>query len=231
MPRRHAEVWIETRAFNRVAVDSLVRCVQRLNGQKSFYVGLVIATKRAPRPYRLGKKLVEMSLQLRTSVGTRLAGLDTLSNDAPSEAELQRFKVPLNPVHMRKHMRKVQAAMSEHAEKFDEQDLQRRAEEEERLRRAREAEEEAERAADEERERKGREREEMRRRAADKAAGGGAAEPEQWWLSYNVTRGDASGREVAKWRARLLRFEKIAKATVAGGERENALRLAAQAFS
>jgi hypothetical protein len=117
--------------------------------------------------------------------------------------------------------------MSEHSDLFDSAEVARKAEEEERLRMAREAQWAAERQAEEERERREREREELRRRQADKAAGGG--DSEQWWLQYNVTGGDASGREVAKWKARLSRFTKIAKSSVSGGERDNATRLADQA--
>jgi len=112
--------------------------------------------------------------------------------------------------------------------KFIAPQVARKAEEEERLRLAREAQFAAERTADEERDRKEREKEELRRRAADKAGG---EESEQWWLGYNVTRGDASGREVAKWKARLSRFEKIVRSSTAAGERENAARLAEQARS
>jgi hypothetical protein len=110
---------------------------------------------------------------------------------------------------------------------FDSAEVARKAEEEERLRMARETQWAADRQAEEERERREREKEELRRRQADKTAGGG--DSEQWWLQYNVTLGDASGREVAKWKARLSRFSKIAKSSVSAGERDNATRLAEQA--
>jgi len=57
--------------------------------------------------------------QLRTSVGVRLAGLDTLSNDPPTDAELERFRVPLAPLEVRQKLREVQARMAEHADLFD----------------------------------------------------------------------------------------------------------------
>lgn len=50
---------------------------------------------------------------------------------------------------------------------------------------------------------------------------------DQWWLQYKPGGGKA--RELAKWRARLKRFQKIANASVAEGEQENAKRLAKQA--
>lgn len=228
MPRKHAEVWVDTQVMGKVAIGCLVRAMQRLNGVKSFYVGLIVATKRAMRPYKLGKKEVDVNLQLRTAVGLRLAGLDTLSNEPPTDIELERFRVPLSAPEVRRKLREMQERMSEHAELFDSAEVVRKAEEEERLRLAREAQFAAERQAEEERERREREREELRRRAADKAAGG-ADNVEQWWLRYNVTRGDSSGREIAKWKARLSRFTKIVKSSTSSGERENAQRLAEQA--
>ena len=51
---------------------------------------------------------------------------------------------------------------------------------------------------------------------------------EQWWLQYKKVDG-GKARELAKWRARLRRFEKIAEASAADGERANAERLANQA--
>lgn len=128
---------------------------------------------------------------------------------------------------VRRKLREIQARMSEHSDMFDSAEVARKAEEEERLRLAREAQWASDRQAEEERERREREREELRRRQADKTAGGG--DSEQWWLQYNVTLGDSSGREVAKWKARLSRFTKIANSSVSAGERDNATRLADQA--
>jgi hypothetical protein len=128
--------------MSKVAVGSLARCAQRLNGVKSFFVGVVVSTKRAPRPYRLGKKQVntephrstcqtlphqkctpsacmapapsththpspfslwqvDLNLQLRTSVGMKLTGLNELSNEPPTDIELERFRVPLAPAEVR----------------------------------------------------------------------------------------------------------------------------------
>ena len=81
-------------------------------------------------------------------------------------------------------------------------------------------------AAEEERERKEREREEVRRKAAANTAQKEAGEA--WWLQYTNKAGDKE-REIAKVRARLLRFRKIAESSTAEGERENAVRLAEQA--
>ena len=76
---------------------------------------------------------------------------------------------------------------------------------------------------DEARERKEREREEVRRKAA-------AHKPdtEAWWLNYGTAAGGKE-REMAKLKARLARFRKIAEGSTAEGERENAARLAKQA--
>jgi len=49
---------VDTPVLSKVAVGSLARVAQRLNNVKSFYVGIVVSTKRALRPYRLGKKQV-----------------------------------------------------------------------------------------------------------------------------------------------------------------------------
>ena len=88
----------------------------------------------------------------------------------------------------------------------------------------REEEARAKQRAEEEEERKERAREEARRRAAM----GKQQETEAWWLQYRGKEGDKS-REIAKLKARLARFKKIAEATEAEGERENAMRLAEQA--
>ena len=82
----------------------------------------------------------------------------------------------------------------------------------------------AEEMAQEERERKEREREELRQRAARKAE----VDEDRWWLTHQNKSGGKQ-RELAKWRARLKRFEQIAASSVAEGERDNALRLAEQA--
>ena len=105
--------------------------------------------------------------------------------------------------------------------------MRRRMEQDERLREKREEEARAKAREEEEQERKEREREEVRRRAAanKKQTEQGT---ENWWLQYRGGEGDKQ-REIAKLKARLLRFKKIADGSTAEGERENALRLAAQA--
>ena len=79
--------------------------------------------------------------------------------------------------------------------------------------------------AQEGRERKEREREELQQRAARKAPGN----EEQWWLKFQKTDKGDKERELAKWKARLMRFEKIAASSSAEGEQANARRLAEQA--
>ena len=69
------------------------------------------------------------------------------------------------------------------------------------------------------------EKDEVRRRAAANKQ----ENTEAWWLSYTNKGGDDKEREIAKLRARLTRFKKIADSSTADGERENARRLADQA--
>jgi len=213
------------RNFAKVLNSTLVRCVQKINHQRTFYVGMVQAVKKV-RPYKVGKLLFEEALMLRTTTGPRTVGLDALSNEAPSDAEFARFKVNLEPALVRKQIRYLQQAMQECRELFEEEDLRRKIEEEEKLRAQQEAAAEREQREADERERKEREREDLRRRQAERSAAAG--ESEQWWLQYQQ-KGDNKQREVAKWKARLARFEKIANSTTAEGERENAQRLAEQA--
>ena len=90
-----------------------------VNGARTFFVGYVIGLKRASQPYKLGKKVVELSMQarlrlfiskptsltpqptlsqVRTHNGVRLTGFDTLSNNPPPDGELDQLKQPLDPV-------------------------------------------------------------------------------------------------------------------------------------
>ena len=62
----------------------------------------------------------------------------------------------------------------------------------------------------------------MRRRAAAKSA-----DSEQWWLKYQH-KGEGKERDIAKWKARLKRFLKIAESTTESGECANAKKLAEQ---
>ena len=64
----------------------------------------------------------------------------------------------------------------------------------------------------------------MRRKAA-----AGKQESEAWWLQYTRAEAGDKQREIAKLKARILRFQKIANSSTAEGERENAQRLAEQA--
>ena len=223
LPRKHLEVWYETRSFERVVVGTLVRCSQILNNQRTFFAAYVMGTKRG-RMYKLGAKTADVALQVRTATGNRLVGLDALSNDPLKPVELDKFKVPLDPDVVRKKLRSLQRAMSEDAELFDEADRQARYEVEERMRAKREEEARVRQQQEEAEERKEREREEVRRRAQGNKGGS----EEAWWLQYQTSAGDKQ-REIAKVRARLLRFRKIAESSTAEGERENAMRLAEQA--
>jgi len=227
LSRKHLEVWLDTNIFNRVVVGTLVRCSQLINNSRTFYGAYVLSVKRAPRPYKLGSRIVEVALQVRTATGQRLLGLDALSNAPCPDAELDRFKakVPLDEKEVRKKIRSLQSAMQDHANLFEEEELRRHMEQDERLREKREEEARAAAQEEEERERKERERDEVRRRAAANKQETGEA----WWLSYQNKGAGDKQREIAKLKARLLRFKKIAESSTAGGERENALRLAAQA--
>jgi len=225
LPRKHLEVFMETEGstFQRVVTGTLVRVSQLLNGMRTFHAAYVMAVKRMPRPYKLGPRMSDIALQVRTQTGNRLVGVDTLSNEPCSDAELTKFKVPLDPEAVRKKIRSLQRAMQEDAELFEAEELRRRMELEERLREKREEEARAKMMEEEERERKERERDEVRRRAASSKQ-----ESEAWWLQYNNKAGDKD-REIAKLKARLARFQKIAATSAADGERENATRLAEQA--
>ena len=168
--------------------------------------------------------MAEVALQVRTHAGVRLQGMDALSNEPPRDDELARFKVPLVAEEVRKKLRSLQRAFQQDAELFEEEELARRRENEERqeLKRAEQARrEEMERI---ERARREREREEVRRKAQARQAG----ETEQWWLVYQ-DKGGGTQREIAKVRSRLKRFEAIAKNSTAEGEKANADRLAEQA--
>ena len=52
-------------------------------------------------------------------------------------------------------------------------------------------------------------------------------ESDQWWLHFKSKPGGKE-REIAKWRARLKRFEAIAANSSAEGEKANATKLATQ---
>lgn len=223
LPRKHLEVWLDTPSFTRVVTGTLVRVSQLINGNRTFYAAYVVGVKRAPRPYKLGPKIAEVALQVRTQTGSRLIGLDALSNEPTSDGELAKFRVPLDPETVRKKLRSLQRAMQEESGLFEEEELKRRVEMDERLREKREEEARAKMLEEEERERKERERDEVRRRAA-----ANKPDTEAWWLKYNNKAGDKQ-REIAKLKARLGRFRKIAASSTADGERENAQRLAEQA--
>ena len=54
----------------------MVRCAQLLNGTRTFYAAYVVGIKRTPRPYKLGKKVAEVALQVRITSGSMLMGID-----------------------------------------------------------------------------------------------------------------------------------------------------------
>jgi len=223
LPRKHLELWLDTGTFRKIVVGTLIRCAQLLNGQRLFYCAYVMEVKRSPRPYRLGQRMTEMMLRVRTATGDKLVDLTALSNQPMTEAELAKFKVPLEPEVVRRKARSLQRAMLEDASLFEGEELRLRQEQEEKLRLRREEEARERQREQDDQERKEREREEVRRRAAaNKSAG------EAWWLQYQNT-GDDKQREIAKLRARLARFRKIAASSTAEGESNNAARLAKQA--
>uniref|UniRef100_A0A7S3EUI1 Uncharacterized protein n=1 Tax=Haptolina ericina TaxID=156174 RepID=A0A7S3EUI1_9EUKA len=193
-------------------------------GVRTFYAAYVIGIKRVPRPYKLGKKVAEVALQVRTSSGSRLLGMDALSNEMPLPQELSRFKVPLQPEEVRKKLRGLERAFAQDAELFEAEELERRRQQETRAELKREEQIRREQAADEERERREQEREEVRRRLEQKKQ----VESDQWWLHFKSKPGGKE-REIAKWRARLKRFEAIAANSSAEGEKANATKLATQA--
>ena len=230
LPRRHMEIWFESEGgsggsrFQKVALGTLVRCAQLINNTRTFYVAYVMGTRHTNRFYRVKERSTDLALIVRTTTGTRMVGIDALSNEPIKDDELKKFKVPLDPEQVRKKIRGLQRQMQDDAELFEAEELQRRYEQEERLRQQREEAARAKAAEEEAAERKEREREELRRRAAGHAKGN----EEAWWLQYTNKAGDKE-REIAKVRARLLRFRKIAESSTAEGERENAVRLAEQA--
>jgi len=203
----------------------MVRCSQILNGQRTFYAAYVVGLKRAQRPYKVGKKVAEVALVVRTASGSKLMGIDALSNEKPSDAELARFKVPLDPEEVRKQLRALERAFANDADLFEQEEMEQRHAQESKAEEKRAQQEAAEAAAREERERREAEREEVRRRMQEKMKDG---ETEQWWLQYKHADG-GKARELAKLKARLKRFEKIARDSEQAGERENAARLAEQA--
>jgi len=225
LPRKHLEVWLDLRGFNKVATGIIVRCAQIINGSRTFYAAYVMGIKRAPRPYKVGSRITDIMFQVRTQTGNRLVDITAISNVTCTDLELSRFKVPLDPEEVRKKIRGLQQAMRDESEHFEAEDLRIRQELEERMQQKLEEEARAEMLEEEERERKERERDEVRRRAAANKQ----ENTEAWWLSYTNKGGDDKEREIAKLRARLTRFKKIADSSTADGERENARRLADQA--
>ncbi|KAL3908826.1 MAG: hypothetical protein SGPRY_009649 [Prymnesium sp.] len=185
-------------------------------------------------------------------------GIDALSNEKLTDAELSRFKVirsahpplsatlwtsnlpqptsPNYPEEVRKKLRALERAFAQDASLFEEEEMMQRREQEigpqsplgpfvEYRAATKRAQEEAnEQAAREETARREKEREEVRRKLQERMT---QNDSDQWWLQYKPGGGKA--RELAKWRARLKRFQKIANASVAEGEQENAKRLAKQA--
>ena len=201
--------------FARVVDGILTRSVSILNGKRSFYVGKVVGVKRASRPYRLGKKdgkdrIAEYTLQVQTHVGTRLVGLDALSNEAPQDAELARFRVPLDPREVRQKLSALKREMENHSELFEEADIRRRQEAEERL-----AAKRHEEAKQRSRGRGARAPRARARRGAPVRRSEGSGQ--QWWLYGNATKGSASSQSEG---APALQHDRHSSG--AEGEREHA---------
>ena len=226
LPRKHLEVWNQTNMFKKVVVGTLVRCMQLINNVRTFYAAYVLDVKRMPRPYKLGKEMVDVALQVRTATGNRLIGLDALSNEQCTSVELDRFRVPLDEYVVRKKIRSLQSAMHEQGDRFAEEDMKVRQEAEDRLRAKREEEARLKMEKEQREEEKEREREAARRKAA---ASRPQAETEAWWLNFRGNQAGDKAREIAKLKSRIARFKKIVEASSASGERENAQRLIDQA--
>ena len=166
-------------------------------------------------------RIAEYTLQVQTHLGTRLVGLDALSNEAPQDAEPARFRVPLDPREVRQKL-SAPSARWRTTGTLREADIRRRQEAEERFARSATRKEQRKLEA-EERERRERERDEVRQRAAAQKA----QDNDQWWLSYGNANDFKATR--ARAEARLKRFNTIATSSGAEGERENVRRLAEQA--
>merc|ERR1719272_954586 len=150
-----------------------------------------------------------------------MTGIDTLSNLPPTDAELDALRLPLDSVEVRKKIGKLQNAMQEFGERFNQEELRMQAEAAKALESAQAQALRSEELAAEERERKDRERDEVRQRAQQKTAISG----DQWWLSFQNKSG-GKAREKAKLQSRLSRFQKIAETSELEAERANASRLA-----
>ena len=50
---------------------------------------------------------------MRTASGSKLMGIDALSNEKPTDAELAKFKLPLEPEEVRKKLRALERAFQQ----------------------------------------------------------------------------------------------------------------------
>jgi len=223
--RKKLEIWLSSDLFKKVVMNSIVRCSQRLSsGTLAFYIGQVVDVKRVAKPYKLGKQVTELALQIKMGNGNiRLHGMDCLSNEPFNQNEYDRFKSTIPIEVVRKKMKTLKQAMEQEHELFEEEEVRRVQEEAEKVKAKIQEQQKAEERAAEEQARKEREREEVRQWQARKEG-----ENEQWWLKYQQ-KGGGKDREIGKWKARLKRFQKIAQSSEQPGERENAEKLAQQA--
>ena len=163
-PRKHLEVWYD-RTASPASSTASSRAPCRSSTASGRSTSARSSASRASRPYRWARRTASIaSLRTRPADPRRDApvGLDALSNEAPQDAELARFRVPLDPREVRQKPCS-QARDGEPLELFEEADIRRRQEAEERLPRSATRKEAAVLEA-EERERRERERDEVRQR-------------------------------------------------------------------
>jgi len=227
LTRRSIEIWLdaEHRDLERVLRFAVVRHGQRLNsGVQHFALGVVLEVRHC-QPYKVGKKISTIALQLRTGQARKLVRLDALSNEQFTRKEYDDFQsVPVTSFAVRDKSEKLRALEQSNVSLFTEEEQRLMEEETVMIQERLEGERAVARQKDEEEERRAREREEVRDRQNQKKVEGG----DQWWKVHAGTT-DTVERERAKWAARLKRFEAIAASSAEEGERTNAARLAESA--
>lgn len=171
---------------------------------------------------QLAGKVTTVALWVRTGQGRRLVRLDALSNEPFTQREFADFKVNITSAGVREKSQKLRASAQRYIDLFSEEEQRRMEEAAQRAEAAAERERQAAQEREAEAARREREREEMRRRNAARRANA----PGQWWKAIHTTGGE---REIAKWTARLKRFQAIAESSTEDGERVNARRLAENA--
>ncbi|KAJ1630520.1 hypothetical protein T492DRAFT_1002409 [Pavlovales sp. CCMP2436] len=194
------------------------------SGVQHFALGVVLEVRHC-QPYKVGKKISTIALQLRTGQARKLVRLDALSNEQFTRKEYDDFQsVPVTSFAVRDKSEKLRALEQSNVSLFTEEEQRLMEEETVMIQERLEGERAVARQKDEEEERRAREREEVRDRQNQKKVEGG----DQWWKVHAGTT-DTVERERAKWAARLKRFEAIAASSAEEGERTNAARLAESA--